>query len=123
MTERREDPRAEVNIEVRYRTAQEFLSAYSRNISGGGIFVRTAKPLPLNHGVHLRFTLPGISQRFEVDGIVVWSNPGVSRSSLPTGMGIKLVNLDPGSRQLIAEFVKGKAPAPARELNNGEPGA
>ena len=86
MQERREEPRAEVEIEVRYRTAQEFMSAYARNISGGGIYVRTAEPLPLNQGVRLRFTLPGISHQFDVSGIVVWSNPGSNHSSLPTGM-------------------------------------
>ena len=115
MPERREDPRIEVDIEVRYRTAQEFLSAYSRNISGGGIFVRTAQPLPLNRGVRLRFTLPGIPHRFDVSGIVVWSNPGSGRSSLPSGMGIKMVNLDAQSRQLIADFVRGKSATPAPE--------
>ena len=109
MVERREDPRVEVDIEVRYRTAQEFLSAYSRNISGGGIFIRTAQPLPLNRSVHLRFTLPGIPHRFEVGGIVVWSNPGSDKSALPSGMGIKLVDLDVQSKQLIAEFVRGKS--------------
>jgi len=112
MQERREEPRVEAEIEVRYRTAQEFLSAYSLNISGGGIFVRTPEPLPLNHPVRLRFMLPGISHRFEVNGIVVWSNPGSSRSSLPPGMGIKLVDLDPHSKQLLAGFIKAKSIAP-----------
>jgi uncharacterized protein (TIGR02266 family) len=109
MQERREEPRVEAEIEVRYRTAQEFLSAYSLNISGGGIFVRTSEPLPLNRVVRLRFMLPDVSHRFEVSGIVVWSNPGSSRSSLPPGMGIKLVDLDPRSKQLLAEFIKAKS--------------
>jgi Tfp pilus assembly protein PilZ len=56
--------------------------------------------------------LPGIPHRFEVNGIVVWSNPGSSRSSLPSGMGIKLVDLDPRSKQLLAEFIKAKSRAP-----------
>lgn len=112
MQERREEPRVEAEIEVRYRTAQEFLSAYSLNISGGGIFVRTPDPLPLNRVVRLRFMLPGISHRFEVNGMVVWSNPGSSRSSLPSGMGIKLMDLDPRSKQILAEFIKAKSIAP-----------
>lgn len=115
MQERRGEPRAEVEIEVRYRTAQEFLTAYSRNISGGGIFVRTEQPLPLNHGVRLRFTLPGVSHRFDASGIVVWSNLGSSHTSLPSGMGIKFLDLDPESKNLLAEFLKVKSPAPAAE--------
>jgi len=113
MRERREQPRLEFDVEIHYRSAQEFMSAYSRNISGGGIFVRTPQPLALNQRVRLRFTLPGVPHRFEVNGIVVWSNPGSSRSSLPSGMGIKLVDLDPQSRGIIAEFVKAKSPAPS----------
>jgi len=115
MQERREEPRAEVEIEVRYRTAQEFLSAYAKNISGGGIYVRTAEPLPLNQAVRLRFSLPGSSHQFDVSGIVVWSNPGSNHSSLPTGMGIKLVDLDPQARDLITKFVKAKSPNQAAE--------
>jgi hypothetical protein len=39
--ERRVEPRAEVDAEVRYHTAQELTAAYIRNISGGGLFIRT----------------------------------------------------------------------------------
>jgi type IV pilus assembly protein PilZ len=115
MERRQEHPRLEVEIEVQYRTAQEFLSAYSRNLSGGGIFVWTPEPLPPNHAVHLRFSLPGIADCFEVSGVVVWSNPGSSRSFLPPGMGVRFVDLDPRSRELINEFVKSKSPSPRLE--------
>lgn len=109
--ERREDPRVEVELEVHYRTAQEFIAAYSRNISGGGIFIRTQQPLPLNQNVRVRFTLPEITHRFDIRGLVVWTNPAMSRSSFPSGMGIKFVNLDPKSADLIAGFIKAKASA------------
>ena len=62
--ESRKDPRAEVRIEVQYHSGQEFLAAYTKNISGGGGFIRTSQPLPLNHAVALRFTLPGIKRQF-----------------------------------------------------------
>ncbi len=115
MPEQRKELRTEVEIEIRYRTAQEFLSVYARNISGGGIFVQTAQLLPLNHGVRLRFTLPGISHRFDLSGIVVWSNPGSKQSSLPSGMGIKFLDIDPQSRELIADFIKAKSPTPSAQ--------
>jgi len=115
MERRQELPRTEVEVEVQYQTEQEFLSAYSRNISGGGIFVWTPQPLPPNHAVRLRFSLPGIAHRFEVSGIVVWSNPGSGRSFLPSGMGIKFVDLDPRCREFIDEFVKTRPPSPMPE--------
>ncbi len=115
MAEPRGEPRAEADFEVHYRTAQEFLSAYSRNISGGGIFIRTQQPPPLNQKVRLRFTMPGIAHPFECEGIVVWSSPVPSRGVLPSGMGIKFLDLDPESRQLIVEFVKTHGPAARSE--------
>ena len=112
MRERRGEPRVEVDVEVHYRTAREFLSAYTRNVSGGGIFVRTQHPLALNQGVRVRFTLPGITHNFECNGTVVWANPPSSGSALPAGMGIKLEDLNPEARTLISEFVKAMAPSP-----------
>jgi len=113
MRERRGEPRVEVDVEVHYRTAREFLSAYTRNVSGGGIFVRTQHPLGLNQVVRVRFTLPGITHNFECNGTVVWANPPSSRNTLPAGMGIKLEDLDPEARTLLSDFVKTMAPSSA----------
>jgi type IV pilus assembly protein PilZ len=115
MQDRRVDPRAPVELEVHYRSAQEFLSAYTVNVSGGGIYIKTKEPLPLNQVVHLRFTLPGIARVFNLQGLVVWTNPHPSRSSFPSGMGIKFMNLDPEGKKLIAGFVKAKLPPPPPE--------
>jgi uncharacterized protein (TIGR02266 family) len=106
--EKRESPRADAQFEVQYRTAQEFILAYSRNISGGGIFVRTTQPPPLNTEVRLRFTLPGVARLLELRGLVVWTNASVTGSAFPPGMGIKFLDLDPDGARLITEFVKGK---------------
>jgi len=112
---RREDPRVDVDLEVQYRTAQEFTAAYAKNISGGGVFIRTQQPLPLNSEVQVRFTLPGVSRPFVVRGLVVWTNPYPSRSSFPPGMGIKFMELEPEAKEIIARFVKEKLPAAALE--------
>ena len=105
MDERRVDERVDIEVEVRYRTIQDFLAAYSRNISGGGLFVRTPQPQPLNQRVQLKFTLPGLDHRFEMGGIVVWSNVS-PRSSFPPGMGIKFVQITRDDIDRIQEFVR-----------------
>jgi uncharacterized protein (TIGR02266 family) len=104
MAERREETRAEVAIEIHYRTAQEFLAAYTKNISGGGIFIRTAQPQPLNQAVHVRFTLPSVAHTFDFRGIVVWTNLS-TRGSFPTGMGIKFLDMQPKDAELLTSFV------------------
>ena len=105
MAERRAEERVPAELEVQYRTAQEFLAAYSRNISGGGIFVRTQQPLALNRSVIVRFTLPGLDHRFEIQGIVVWTNSTAARTAFPPGMGIKFLSLNKEDSELIADFI------------------
>jgi uncharacterized protein (TIGR02266 family) len=101
----RQDPRREVTFEVHYRTAQEFRAAYAGNISGGGIFIRTQEPPPLNRTVQLRFTLPGVLQSFECQGLVVWANPAPRESLRPAGMGLKFLDLPRQAKQRIEAFV------------------
>lgn len=117
----RADPRVDVDLEVQYRTAQEFTAAYAENISGGGIFIRTQRPLSLNREMQLRFTLPGLSRTFVVRGLVVWANPSPSRSSFPPGMGIKFMELDPEAKTIIAQFVQENlaAEVPKQKLFGG----
>ncbi len=113
--------RAEVEIEIQYRTGQEFLAAYTKNISGGGVFIRTSQPLPLNQKVELRFTLPGLNRRFEIGGLVVWVNTS-TRSAFPTGMGIKFNQIAPADAKTIVEFVKngGRAASPSKKSEKQE---
>ena len=101
----RKVPRAELRIEIQYHSGQEFLAAYTKNISGGGLFVRTSQPLPLNQVVALRFTLPGINRQFEIGGLVVWANSS-PRSAFPAGMGVKFMAITPVDSSAVAAFVK-----------------
>ncbi len=112
--------RREVAFEVHYRSAQEIHSAYAGNISGGGLFIRTKEPPPLNKTLRLRFTLPGIPRQFECQGLVVWTNPTPTQSSYPTGMGIKFLDLASEAETLIKAFVltspgPSASPQPAAE--------
>ena len=103
--ESRKDPRAEMRIEIQYHTGREFLAAYTKNISGGGVFIRTSQPFPLNQAVALRFTVPGIKRQFEIGGLVVWVNSS-PRSAFPAGMGVKFREITPDDSSAIAAFVK-----------------
>ncbi len=116
--DRQADPRAAVEVEVHYRTVQEFTAAYGQNISGGGIFIQTRQALPLSSEILLRFTLPGIPRTILVRGLVVWSTPVAVPGSLGFGIGIKFLDLDPEARDLIGRFVKGKTLGPATEERN-----
>ncbi len=97
----RQAPRAPVEVRVDYETA---VTGRSVNLSQSGIFVRTAQPLPLNETLTLRFRLPEVSEEFQVQGKVVWSNSQAG-GTYPQGMGIRFLDLPPSQAERIAAFV------------------
>ncbi len=72
--DRRVHTRVMVDIEVDYKSADNFLFAYITDISAMGIFIRTNAPEPPGTGINLRFTPPG-GPRLNLEGRVMWVNP------------------------------------------------
>lgn len=68
-------------------------------IGGGGVFLRTDAPLPPGRFITLRLG-PGDGRPFTVLGRVVWSAEGSV-----SGMGVRFVDIAPGDRDRILDFV------------------
>ena len=105
--ERRRERRVPVQIQIRYQTVDGFFQDYMRNLSLGGIFIETAKPLPMNTKLRVEFCLPEMSNPIVADGVVVHTlrvgenrNPGVS------GMGIRFAELEMSSRQVLEAYLQ-----------------
>lgn len=92
--DRRSVGRIPIELRVEYRRMNAFFSDYTRNISKGGTFVKTGKPLPI--GTHFRFQLavPDREQPFQLEGEVVWQQNG----GVEAGMGIRFVWADDAQR-------------------------
>ena len=88
-SENRKAPRLPADVKVDYRTAGSFITDYTRNISRGGIFIRTSLPLEVGEKVRLRLTLPDGDAPFALDGIVKWVSTLRDRDKHPPGMGIE----------------------------------
>jgi type IV pilus assembly protein PilZ len=71
MTERREHARAPVELQVAYERLNSFFADYTRNISKGGTFIRTARTVPLGTVFRFRLVVPGRSAPFELEGVVI----------------------------------------------------
>ena len=105
--ERRRERRVPVQIQIQYNTVDGFFQDYIRNLSLGGIFIETAKPLPMNTKLRVEFCLPEMVDPITADGIVVHTlhvgrtkNPGVS------GMGIRFSELEASSRQMLEAYLR-----------------
>lgn len=93
--ERRSSPRLEATFRVRYRSLDEFVVAYTTNISRGGMFVLTDAPLPVGTMVSVSLELPDTE---DDDGPVVPCTARVAytddgSSSGHSGMGLDLVDV------------------------------
>ncbi|MBL8957128.1 MAG: TIGR02266 family protein [Myxococcaceae bacterium] len=90
-------------VQYRFNSFEDFLAEYSVNISPGGMFIRTDKPLEEGSMVYLQFSLKDGSRLIEGMGRVVRVNPPGVKDRV-AGMGIEFVNFDEESMQLINEI-------------------
>jgi type IV pilus assembly protein PilZ len=105
--ERRVHARVPVDIEVDYKSADNFLFAYITDISAMGIFIRTNAPEPPGTRLNLQFTPPG-GQQLNLEGRVMWVNPfrPGSYDNINPGMGVQFVDLTVQQREEIVNLVR-----------------
>ncbi|MBK7863651.1 MAG: TIGR02266 family protein [Archangiaceae bacterium] len=83
----RKEPRAPIELKVDYKKLNSFFADYTKNISKGGTFIKTKKPLPIGTRFLFKLTVPQRTDPFELLGEVVWSqNDGDE-----PGMGIRFI--------------------------------
>jgi type IV pilus assembly protein PilZ len=100
--ERRESGRAALELRVEYDQLNALLSDYTHNISRGGTFIRTDRPLDV--GTVLSFTIeaPELGEPIVLRGVVRWVvEAGGARTDRPAGMGIAFVYDPPVQKEAI----------------------
>jgi type IV pilus assembly protein PilZ len=102
MTEHRGHARAPIALEVRYRRLNAFFADYTRNISRGGTFIRTARPLPAGTRFLFKLLVPDRADPLELSGEVVRVVP----AGPGAGMGIRFVWDDEGRRTELFALVE-----------------
>ena len=70
--ERREAERAAIDLKVEYRRLNSFFADYTRNISRGGTFIRTQKPLPVGTEFNFLLLVPTLPEPLSLRGEVRW---------------------------------------------------
>ncbi len=90
----RQHPRTPIELKVEYKKMNTFFADYTKNISKGGTFIKTDRPLPVGTEFIFKLSLPKRSQPFELRGQVIWTNKESERQrpDVPDmGMGIHFV--------------------------------
>jgi type IV pilus assembly protein PilZ len=89
-------------LTVEYERLNALLSDYTHNISQGGTFIRTDRPLPV--GTVLSFTIqaPRLTDGIVLQGVVRWVvEVAQARSGRPAGMGIAFIYDSPGEKEAV----------------------
>lgn len=99
--------RVPASLPVEVRSGDTAWRGRTKDVSAGGIFVLTRRPLKAGESVRVGLTLPApaggpvVSAR----GVVVRAVPDDPSSYLIAGNGLRLVDLDESGRRALEEFV------------------
>jgi len=94
-------------LSVSYPDKNSFLKAYTGNISGGGLFIKTSTPLPQGETILLKLQLPGIPDPLGIECSVAWARKKEeTKGTHPAGMGIKFGEMSNKDRQTFQNYIK-----------------
>jgi type IV pilus assembly protein PilZ len=93
-------------IPVAYRSVGSFLTDWATNISHGGLFINTRKPLPVGTSVRILVQIPGASFPFELEGRVTRVTEFANTANMIPGMAIEFTDVDGAKQRDLEVFIK-----------------
>jgi type IV pilus assembly protein PilZ len=100
--EQRESPRTPIELKVDYKKLNSFFADYTKNISKGGTFIKTKRPLPVGTRFLFHLTIPQRPSPFELSGEVVHA----AHDGEEAGMGIRFLWDQDSSRTGFEQVVE-----------------
>lgn len=101
--------RAPIELKVEYKKMNTFFSDYTKNISKGGTFIKTDRPLKVGTEFVFKLFVPAKDDPFTLRGRVAWVNTD-AESQRPDvtdkGMGIKFIYTDDAQRRMFEDLVE-----------------
>lgn len=116
----RDGERLQHELLVAYRTVDGFITDWAVNISRGGLFINTRKPLAVGTTVRLIISLPDAAFPFDLTGRVARVHEVENLANQVPGMGIEFVDVDEEKRERIEAFVD-RLRAALPESSGGKP--
>ncbi len=103
---RRRFPRYPTLISVRYYTSMGQFSGLVENLSSGGLFIATQRPLPPGTMLRMEISNPDTRQLIKLKGRVMWDRHVSISSTERRGMGIQFEDIGATERTRIEELIK-----------------
>jgi len=101
----RRHPRAPIELKVEYKKLNTFFADYTKNISKGGTFIKTRRPLAVGTEFVFKLLVPSMNEPIALRGKVKWVVTEQQAAADPqnpeAGMGIRFIYDDEGQRDRI----------------------
>ncbi len=110
--ERRLQERGPISLRVDYKRLNSFFADYTKNISRGGTFIRTDRPLEVGTEFVFELGVPVPDAdlgdgKLTLAGVVKWVvSTEEATEDQPAGMGIRFLFPDPGEEERLGTFVE-----------------
>jgi type IV pilus assembly protein PilZ len=120
--ERRRETRAPIELRVEYKRLNSFFADYTKNISKGGTFICTDRPLPIGTEFLFKLVIPTLEKPLSVKGRVHWIVTAETvTEEQEAGMGIGFIYDSEADHKLIERevgelMIKSLGPALYRKL-------
>jgi type IV pilus assembly protein PilZ len=107
-SDRRGGDRHAIELKVEYKRLNTFFADYTKNISKGGTFIRTDKPLDIGTEFIFALTIPQLESPVRLRGKVLWITAvEEATGESPAGMGIRFQYANDEERHATEDVVEG----------------
>jgi type IV pilus assembly protein PilZ len=105
--DRRINPRHTIELQVEYKRLNSFFADYTKNISQGGTFICTDRPLDAGTEFLFKLIVPTLNRPLILHGKVHWTvSPEEAKDDQPAGMGIGFIYKSEADRRTVENEVE-----------------
>ena len=102
----RKETRIPKVLSLTFKERRSFIKAYTNNISPGGLFITTKKPLKEGEQFLLKLQLPDITEPIKIKCEVTWTKKQEqSTKDNPAGMGVRFSEMDKKDNQILKRYL------------------
>lgn len=105
---RRQDERFSVALKVTYPNLKRFMVDFTKNVSRGGMFIRTKSPYDPGQQIDLSLHVPGLEGPVRIVARVV-HNKLATEGDEDSGIGVEFIEIDEKSREMLIAAVRQQA--------------
>ncbi len=100
----RKETRVQKTLSLMFKDRKSFIKAYTGNISRGGLFIMTERPLKEGEQFLLKLQVPDLPEPIKVNCEVSWVREQSDIEKRPPGMGVKFSKMTKRDNQILNQY-------------------